>query len=114
MFRLLNGSLQTVNTNSSHRKQLFENVSNFVSITAGRNRSSQDELYSCVPAVIVPPQQTDCTNTASPIKMTQGQLMLNVGSSSGHRWEIRKRGEEQSSTDRMCWGDLGTWSYSNC
>lgn len=35
MFRLLNGILQTANTNSSRRKQLFENVSSFVSVTAG-------------------------------------------------------------------------------
>ena len=30
--------------------------------------------------------------------------MLNVGSSSGHRWVIRKHGEEPSSIGRMCWG----------
>lgn len=54
---------QTVVAESNYLKRFF----NFVSITAGRNRSSQDNAYSCVPAVIVPPQRTDCTNTASPI-----------------------------------------------
>lgn len=79
MFRLLSRILQTVNTNSRHRKQLFEKVFNFVSITAGRNKSSQDNMSSCIPAVIVPPQQTDSTNRASPVKMTQSQVNAATG-----------------------------------
>lgn len=79
MFRWLNGSLQTVNTNSSHGKQLFENVFNFVSGTAGCSRSSQDTVSSCIPAVTVPLRRTDWTNTASPIKMTPGQVHAECG-----------------------------------
>lgn len=36
-------------------------------------------MYSCVPAVIVPPRQPECTNTASPIAMTQGQVNAECG-----------------------------------
>lgn len=107
MFRLLSRILQTVNTNSRHGKQLFENVFNFVSITAGRNKSSQDNMSSCIPAVIVPPQQTDSTNRASPVRMTQSQVNAATGILKRTQ-AIRMHQEEQLSKCRKHQGDLST------
>lgn len=111
MFRLLNRILQTVITNSRHRKQLFENAFNSVTITAGWNKSSQDNTSSCIPAVIVPPQQTDYTNRAFPIKMTKSQLNAESG--------ILKQTDRQSgstgkniSAYRECIEEM--WVHFNC
>jgi hypothetical protein len=54
-------------------------------------------MSSCIPAVIVPPQQTDCTNTVSPIKMTQSQVNAEFGilkqTQTGDQETLRERTE---------------------
>lgn len=74
MFRLLTGALQTVNTNSTHRKQLFENVSSTASTEFPGQHVQLHTSCHCSSEMTA--------HTATPIQRAQGRVRDGLRSSS--------------------------------